>query len=132
MTLQDFSNVQKSCTMFATTVTSASKLSSKLSFPFASFFHRLQQTHRTHNTPSAEASSTLSETCKLHNSFTRLPASQQLEAGWLAFKLKPTQRSNPSPNAAAHSQIFLSFSGSKPETSATAAAKKNEEETTIT
>jgi len=53
-------------------------------------------------------------------------------AGWLAFKLKPTQRSNPSPNAAAHSQIFLSFSGSKPETSVTAAAKKNEEETTIT
>jgi hypothetical protein len=104
VTLQDFSNVHKSRTMFATTVTSASKLSSKLSFPLASFFHKLQQTHKTHNTPSAEASSTLSESCKLHNSFTRLPASQQLKAGWLAFKLKPTQRSNPSPNAAAHSQ----------------------------
>jgi hypothetical protein len=114
--------------MFATTVTSASKLS----FPLAFFFHTLQQTHKTHNTPSAEESSTLSETCKLHNSFTLLPASQQLKAGWLAFKLKPTQHSNPSPNAATHSQTFLSFSGSKPETSATAAAKKNEEETTIT
>jgi hypothetical protein len=117
--------------MFATTVTSASKLSSKLSFPLASFFHRLQQTHKTHNTPSAEASSTLSETCKLHNNGSPRRSSSRL-AGWLAFKLKPTQRPNPSPNAAAHSQTFLSFSGSKPQTSATAAAKKNEEETTIT